>query len=98
MTKLPLISIRFAPFLTAPTQHGFLQLPPVSTMKAESQRLKEQEGTISALKAAIEAVNLAEKISSIPPARTAFSSVGTLLTIVKVCFLPFCNDLLQAHI
>ena len=68
-------------------------------MKAESQRLEDRASAISALKAAIEAVDLAEKTSSIAPAKTAFSSVSALITMVsRVCLLPFCNDLLQVHI
>jgi hypothetical protein len=68
-------------------------------MATESQRPEGWEGTISALKTAIEAVNLAEKASSIPPAKTVFGSVSILLEMIsRVCFLPFCNDLLQVHI
>ena len=67
------------------------QLPPVSVMKTKSQRPKGQEGSISALEAAIEAVDFAEKTSSIPPAKTAFGSVSALLAVVRVCF---CGDLL----
>ena len=67
-------------------------------MKAESQRPKGREDATSALNAAIKAVNLAEKTSSIPPAKTVFSSASALLTTIMVRFLPFCNDLHQVYI
>ena len=67
-------------------------------MKTESQGPKGREGTISVLKAAIEAANLAEKTSNIAPAKAAFGSVSTLLTVIRVCFLPLRSDLLQIHI
>ena len=72
------------------------QLPQVSTMQAESQQPKGREGAISALNTAVEASNLA-KISSIPPVRAVFGSVVVLLTLIRVCFLLFCNDLPQVH-
>jgi len=66
-------------------------------MEVRARRPKDREGTLSKLNAAIEVVNLAEKISSITPAKAAFASVGLLLTMVKVCLLLFWNELLQAH-
>jgi len=56
-------------------------------MAAKSQRPKGQEGTVFLLNAAIEAMNLAEKASSITPATAVFGTVGTILTMIKVCFL-----------
>jgi hypothetical protein len=67
------------------------------TMEAESEQPEGQEGTISALNAAIEAMNLAEKISTITPIKAVFGSVRTLLMIIGVCFLFFCNDLLEIY-
>lgn len=67
-------------------------------MKTDSQRPKGREGTISVLKAAIEAANLAEKTSNIAPAKAAFGSVSTLLTVIRVCPLPLRSDMLQIHI
>jgi len=55
------------------------------------------ESAISTLNAAIEALNLAEKNSNIPPAKAVFGSVIVLLTLIRVCFLHFCYDLLQVH-
>jgi hypothetical protein len=66
-------------------------------METESQQPKGQERTISELNAAVEAMNLAEKASTITPARTVFVSVSALLTLIRVCFLLFYNDLLQVH-
>jgi len=66
-------------------------------MEPESQQPKGREATISALHEATEAMNLAEKISSIAPAKTVFGSVGTLITLIRVCFLSSCNDLLRIY-
>ena len=66
-------------------------------MEAESQQPKGREAAISALNEAVEAMNLAEKISTITPAKTTFGSVSTLLTLIRVCFLPSCNDLLRIY-
>ena len=65
-------------------------------MDAESRRPKEREDAIQTLNAAIEALNLA-KISSITPTKAVFGSVIVLLTLIKVCLLLFCSDLLQVH-
>ena len=67
-------------------------------MEAESQRLKEREGPISALNAAIKALNLAGKISSIAPAEAAFGSVNILLATIEVCFPPSPDDPPQVHL
>ena len=66
-------------------------------MEAESKRPKGQEAAISALNAAVEAMNLAEKISTIAPAKTVFGTVSILLTLIRVCFMLFCNDLFQIY-
>jgi len=66
-------------------------------MEPESKKPKGRRAAISALNGAIEAVNLAEKISTIPPAKTVFGSVGTLLMLIKVCFLLFCDNILQVY-
>ena len=63
-------------------------------MEAESQQPNKQEGVISALNAAIEVLDLAEKNSSITPARTVFATVSSLLAKIRVCIPLFCNDLL----
>jgi len=66
-------------------------------MEAESKQPKGQGAIISPLNAAIEAMDLAEKISTITPAKTVFGSVSTLLTSIRVCFLLFCGDLLRVY-
>jgi len=66
-------------------------------MKNKSQQPKGREGATEELNTAIEATNLAENLSAIAPAKIVFGSVGTLLTVIRVCFLLLCNDLLQAH-
>jgi len=66
-------------------------------MKTESQRPKEREGTAEGLNAAIEATNIAEKVSSIAPAKAVFGSVNLLLTQIRVCFLLLYRGLLRVH-
>jgi len=66
-------------------------------MEAKSQRPNEQEGAISALNTAIEDLNLAENVSSIPQAKAVFGSVIILLALIRVCFLLFRHDLLRVH-
>lgn len=61
-------------------------------MEDESQRPKEQESATSALNAAIEAMNLAQEVSCIAPAKAVFSTVSILLAVIRVCFFLFCND------
>ena len=59
-------------------------------MEAKSQRPKEREGAVSALNAAIEALNLAKELSSITPAKAVFGAVSVILTVIKVSLLVFC--------
>ena len=65
-------------------------------MEVKSQP-KAQEGVISTLNAAIEAMNLAKELSSITPARAVFGSISVVLTMTRVSFLPVCVDRLQAE-
>ena len=81
-------------FPTAFTPHSSLAATRASTMKAKFQKPKWREGAIEELNAAIEATNLAEKVSSIAQAKTVFRSVNTLLTLIGVCSLLLCCDLL----
>ena len=53
-------------------------------MTTKSQRPKERENAVSLLNAAIDAMDLAEKISSITPAKAVFATVGVLLAMIKV--------------
>jgi len=66
-------------------------------METESQQPGGREGTAEALNAAIEATNLAERVSSIASAKAVFGSVNLLLTQIKVCFLLPCHGLLRVH-
>ena len=54
----------------------------------ETQRPEGREDAISALNAAIKALNLAKDLSSIAPAKTVFASINTLLTLIRVCSCP----------
>ena len=62
------------------------QLHRVSTMESKSQRPNGREGTVSALNAAIEALNLVKELSSITPAKAVYGTVSTLLATIRVCF------------
>jgi len=66
-------------------------------MTTDSKRRGGREGATLTLNTTIEDTNLAEKVSSIAPAKAVFGSVSVLLTLIRVCFLLFCNDLLQVH-
>lgn len=55
-------------------------------MSEESQQAKNQEAAILALNKAIDAVNIAWKISSMPLVTASFVSVIALLTMIRVRF------------
>jgi len=61
-------------------------------MEAKSQQPKGQESKISALNAAIEALNLAKELSSVSPAKAVFGSVSVILTMIRVSSLLFSVD------
>ena len=58
-------------------------------MEAKFQRQKKRERAISALSAAIDALNLTKELSSITPAKAVFGSVSAILTMIKVSLLFF---------
>ena len=60
------------------------------------QRPEGREGAISALNEAIEAL-YPIRTSTLTPVEAAFDSVTVLLTLIRVCFLLFWNDLLQIY-
>ena len=62
-------------------------------MAETSKRPKEREGAISALNAAIEALNLAKDISSIAPAKAVFGSVSVVLAMIRVGSFLFVDRL-----
>jgi hypothetical protein len=66
-------------------------------MEIKSQRPKEQDGVLHSLNAAIEVLNLARDLACVSSAAAAFASVSTLLTMVRVQFRVFCNDVFQIH-
>jgi len=53
-------------------------------MYATARRQKRQEHILSSLDVAIAALNIAEKVSGITPAKAAFSVVKEILTMVEV--------------
>jgi len=65
-------------------------------MANDSRRRRRQDSVLSSLDVTIEALNLAEKVSDITPARAAFGSVGALLTMIRVRIL-FYDEVLQVH-
>ena len=66
-------------------------------MDAGSQRRNRQDDTLSLLNAAIDAMNLAKEAVSGTPAKAIFGSVGILLTMIRVSFLPFYDGLSQVY-
>ena len=57
-------------------------------MKTKSQQLKEPDGTLSSLNAAIGALDLARDEANVRPAKYVFTSARVLLTTIRVRFLP----------
>ena len=62
-------------------------------MNPELQQQMDRDRALVALDGAIVTVDLAEKDSTIPPAKIVFGTVGILLVTIKVCFLPFGDNL-----
>jgi hypothetical protein len=63
-------------------------------MSAESKQPKGREDAVLTLNAAIEALDLADEVSSITPAKTVFATVSSLLTMIRVRLLFIYADLL----
>jgi len=59
--------------------------------------MDNQDNVLSSLNVAIEVLNLAEKISSITPAKAAFGSVSALLTMIRVRFPLVRDDIFQVY-
>ena len=66
-------------------------------MPSTSKQLKGQDGTISSLNVAIEALNLAKEAASVTPAKGVFGSVSILLTMIRVRFLSY-GRMLHVHV
>ena len=56
-------------------------------MVDKSKRSNGQDGALSSLNAAIDALNLSKETMSITPAKAAFGSASVLLTTIRVGFL-----------
>ena len=67
-------------------------------MEAKPQRPKEQNGTLSSLNIAIEAMNLAKEVSSITPVKAVFGSVSILLIMIRVRFLVSYDPMFHVHV
>jgi len=55
-------------------------------MDSNAPQPKRREKIVSALDAAIEALNVAKEVSGITPAKAVFGSVSVILTMIKVRF------------
>jgi len=58
-------------------------------MDAKSRRPEGRDNTVSALNAAIDALNLTKDIASIAPAKAVFGTVSVILTTIRVSLLFF---------
>lgn len=55
-------------------------------MNTDARRQKRRDKILSSLNVAIEALDLAEKISCIVPAKAVFGSASLILTMIRVVF------------
>jgi hypothetical protein len=60
-------------------------------MDAKPKQSKHRDDVFSSLNVVIEGLNLAEKLSIITPAKAAFSTVGVILTMIRVSIL-LCSE------
>ena len=56
-------------------------------MKTQSQRPKRRDGILSSLNTAIDAMNTAKDVMDMTPAKAVFSTVGVILTMIRVSLL-----------
>ena len=56
------------------------------------QQRKSRGKVIPALNIAIDVLNLAKDAASTTPVNPVFGSVATLLTMIRVSSLPFCDE------
>ena len=66
-------------------------------MTDKSQRPKERDGVLSTLNVAIDGLGFAKELVDMAPAKAAVGSVAILLTMIRVCFLPFCGETFLVH-
>ena len=66
-------------------------------MTDKSQQPKGQDGVLSSLNVAIDSLNIAKEVMNVAPAKAAFGTVATLLTMIRVNPLLSSNKILQAH-
>ena len=66
-------------------------------MDAKSKRQKRRENTLSLLNVAIDALDLAKEVSSVTPAKAIFGSVSALLSMIRVHFPIFFDNIPQIH-
>ena len=84
---------------TACVVHHSLAATTTFDMDAKSsKRQKRKENALSLLDVAIGTLNLAKDVCGIPPAQAVFGSVGILLTMIRVRFPLFSDDLSRRFI
>ena len=81
---MALVVSGFGIFLTPAGCNVFSYHIDFGSMYATARQQKRQEHIISSLDAAIAALDIAEKVSSITPAKAAFTVVKEVLTMIKV--------------
>ena len=62
-------------------------------MATTSQKPKGRENALSLLNAAIEVITVAKDAANATPAQVAFSAATVLLTMIRVSFLLFCDEI-----
>jgi len=66
-------------------------------MATKPQRQTRLDGALASLNMAIVSMDLAKEVSSIPPAKAVFGSVGVLLTMIRVRSSLSSNDIFEVH-
>ena len=66
-------------------------------MDAKSKQSKHRDDVLSSLNVVIEGLCVAERLSSITPAKAVFSTVSAILTMIRVSFLPLRGDPLRVN-
>ena len=99
---MPLISVRFLGFSSMYLARwnvvflrSYFGFEP--TMEPKSQRSKRRDDVLCSLDVVIESLKLAESLSSVTPAKAVFSTVGVVLTMIRVGLLLFCEGLLKTN-